>query len=42
VYKNLEIEDAWDMELTSDQDSGYIHKEDFVNQENVKSIYKNF
>jgi hypothetical protein len=29
VYKNLEIEgtDAWDMELTSDQDSGYIHKE---------------
>jgi hypothetical protein len=41
VYKNLEIEgtDAWDMELTSDQDSGYIHKEDFVNQENVLRAY---
>jgi hypothetical protein len=25
------------MELTSDQDSGYIHKEDFVNQENVRA-----
>jgi hypothetical protein len=30
----IEGTDAWDMELTSDQDSGYIHK-DFVNQENV-------
>jgi hypothetical protein len=39
VYKNLEEgTDAWDMELTSDQDSGYIHKEDFVNQENVEHI----
>jgi hypothetical protein len=35
----IEGTDAWDMELTSDQDSGYIHKEDFVNQENVLRAY---
>lgn len=41
VFKTLEIEgtDAWDIELTSDLDSGYINKEDFDKQEGVFRAY---
>lgn len=41
VFKTLEIEgtDAWNIELTSDLDSGYINKEDFDKQENVFRAY---
>ena len=41
VYKNIEIEgtDAWEIELLSDLDKGYIHKEDFDKQENVFRAY---
>lgn len=40
-FKNIEIEgqDAWQIELLTDLDSGYINKEDFFNKENVWYAY---
>lgn len=41
IYKTLEIEgtDAWELELLSDSDKGYIKKEDFEKQEGVFRAY---
>ncbi len=41
VYKNLEIEgtDPWDIELSTDLESGYVKTDDFVNQEGVFRAY---
>lgn len=41
IYKNLEIEgtDPWEIELSTDLESGYIKSDDFVRQEGVFRAY---